>query len=297
MSVVHELLCQIEEKENLQYFRQPAPVETTTDNGLFVFDLPKEIINDFYGLKEYVRIANRGGNVRVLSITSSTYGEGASTIATYLSFLMAGGLVKQPAVPAAQQENNSLFNDSLRALVNHNRKSNVVPMDNESSNSRFSNRDDILLIDANLEQPGLHRYFGLPDEMGLGEIIEQNQDWKEYVRSVDNSNLKIITAGSAESKSIELLSSDRFRALVRQWRNTFKYVIIDTPPVLNSIESLSIASVSDGVILIVCAGQTRWENAQTAKMKLMSAKANVLGVALNRRKMDIPDGLYKRLVS
>ena len=295
MSVVHEMLCQLEDKGSLETAPWQGSAQQDGNNGLFVFDLPKEILNDFYGLKEYIRIANRGGNVRVLSITSSLYGEGASTIATFLSFLMAGGLVKEPAVPPVPGPSQSLFTDSLRALVNQKKADNVVPMD-EMLNDK-STRNDILLIDANLQNPGLHRYFGLAQEKGLGEIIEQNQDWREYTRRVDNSNLRIITAGTAQSKSIELLSSDRFRTLVRQWRNAFKYVIIDTPPVLASVESLSIASVSDGVVLIVCAGQTRWESAQDAKLRLMSAKANVLGVALNRRKMDIPDGLYKRLVS
>lgn len=294
MSVVHEMLSQLEVKGTLDTAAWQGSEQQTDSNGLFVFDLPKEILNDFYGLKEYIRIANRGGNLRVLSITSSLYGEGASTIATFLSFLMAGGLGKEPAVPAVQNPSQSLFTESLRAMVNQKKADNVIPMDGTFDKST---RNDILLIDANLQKPGLHRYFGLSQEKGLGEIIEQNQDWREYVRRVDNSNLRIITAGTAQSKSIELLSSDRFRTLVRQWRNAFKYVIIDTPPVLASVESLSIASVSDGVVLIVCAGQTRWENAQNAKMRLMSAKANVLGVALNRRKLDIPDGLYKRLVS
>ncbi len=305
MSVVHQLLSRVEEKENL-YFHTPVTTggTATQNQGLFVFDLPGEIINDFYGMKEYIRIANKSGNIRVLSITSSINGEGSSTIATYLSFLMAGGLGKKTDPRTLITEPDSLFTEDLRAIVKNNKTPNVVPInsfdgqtDTPIKTPVILDRNDILLVDANFNQPTLHRYFGIADNKGLGEIIEQNADWRDHLVPVQGSNLKIITAGKGESKPVELLSSERFRTLVRQWRNQFKYVIIDTPPVLTSVESLSVASVTDGVILIVCAGHTRWDSAQNAKRKLQASKINVLGVALNRRKMDIPDGLYRRLVS
>jgi len=300
MSVVHDLLCRLEEKENLTYTPWIEQERHFKNRGLFVFDLPQEIINDFYGLREYIRIANKSGNIRVLVITSSMNGEGSSTIATYLSFLMAGGLIKKIDSKRLADDSDSLFSDDLRAIVNNRKKSNIVPPDNIKNNSDTpvrTGRNDILLVDANLNQPCVHRYFDIDVENGLGEILEQNINWREYLTPIQGSNLKIITAGKADTKSVELLSSDRFRTMVRQWRNHFKHVIIDSPPVLTTIESMSVASVSDGVILIVCAGHTRWESAQNAKRKLIATKANLLGVALNRRKMDIPDGLYGRLIA
>jgi len=300
MSVVHDLLCRLEEKENLTYTPWIEQERHFKNRGLFVFDLPQEIINDFYGLREYIRIANKSGNIRVLVITSSMNGEGSSTIATYLSFLMAGGLIKKIDSKRLADDSDSLFSDDLRAIVNNRKKSNVVPLDkikNKPDIPVRTERNDILLVDANLNQPSVHRYFDIDVENGLGEILEQNINWREYLTPIQGSNLKIITAGKADTKSVELLSSDRFRTMVRQWRNHFKHVIIDSPPVLTSIESMSVASVSDGVILIVCAGHTRWESAQNAKRKLIATKANLLGVALNRRKMDIPDGLYGRLIA
>jgi len=305
MSVVHQLLSRVEEKENL-YVNMSAPTgkSATHNRGLFVFDLPGEILNDFYGMKEYIRIANKSGNIRVLSITSSMNGEGSSTIATYLSFLMAGGMGKKADPRTLVPEPDSLFTEDLRAIVKNNHAPNVVPMntlagqtDTTVSNPVNPGRNDFLLVDPNFNQPTLHRYFGIESNQGLGEVIEQNTDWRNCLIPVQGSALKIITAGKSDSKPVELLSSERFRTLVRQWRNQFKYVIIDTPPVLTSVESLSVASVTDGVVLIVCAGQTRWDSAQNAKRKLQASGINLLGVALNRRKMDIPDGLYRRLVA
>ncbi|OPZ68421.1 MAG: Tyrosine-protein kinase YwqD [bacterium ADurb.Bin478] len=66
-------------------------------------------------------------------------------------------------------------------------------------------------------------------------------------------------------------------------------MLIDTPAVLNYVDSLSVTAVVDGVILVVRAGQTRWEMAQNAKRKLLTAHATLLGVALNRRKPQVWD--------
>ena len=96
------MLNQVEVKEKVQ--TTPWAQKETAQNGLFVFDLPNEILNDFYDLKEYIRIANKQGDMRVLSIASASFGEGSSTIATYLAFLMSGGMAKKIENKFAEEE-------------------------------------------------------------------------------------------------------------------------------------------------------------------------------------------------
>ena len=110
------------------------------------------------------------------------------------------------------------------------------------------------------------------------------------------SHLQILKAGQTKTNPVDLLGSDGFRELVQEWKNEYRYVIFDSPAVLNYVDALSLAATVDGVVLVVKAGQTRWDSAQKAKQKLTSVQANLLGVTLNRRKMDIPDGLYKRMI-
>ena len=93
MSTIHQMINHLDQQELES--RPQIEQQNIEKRGIFVFDLPNEIINDFYDLKEYIRIANTQAKMRVLSIASSLPGEGASTIATYLSFLMAGGLVEK----------------------------------------------------------------------------------------------------------------------------------------------------------------------------------------------------------
>lgn len=314
MSIVHDMLSEVEKREKVNTPLWMAP--KSQKQGLFVFDLPREIVNDFYDLKEYIRIANLREQVRVLSIANSHDGEGSSSIATYLAFLMAGGLLtkveksmgsessepeeKSPTELHNITDSDRVFTDSFCSLNNKSATTQDEFKNWEDSiDSRYikvDNSECNLLVDGNLHQPSLNRYFGLEVENGLSEIIEENRDWNQYAKPVKDSNLKVITAGQSRINPAELLGSDRFRGLVREWKHEFRYVIFNSPPILTYVDSLSLASVVDGVVLVVRAGQTRWDTAQNAKRKLTAAQANLLGVTLNRRKMDIPDGLYKRLM-
>lgn len=286
MSVVHELLSEIEEKETST---SPWMGENSNPRkGLFVFDLPNEILNDFYDLKEYIRIANQRGKMRVLSIASSLMGEGSTTIAAYLAFLMTGkisrGVKNMRLVHTEDTANgtNRVFTEDFQSAYARETQKPV-----EKSETTSDDPYEILLIDANLHKPNLHNLFNVDVENGLAEILEHQLDWQQFIRPVEDSNLRLLTAGNTEMIPTELLGSEYFRGLVQQWREQFRYIIFDSPPVLSHADALSLATICDGVVLVVRAGQTRWEIAQSAKRKLSAARANVLGVALNRRRFGI----------
>lgn len=306
MSFVHDMLTDAEKH---------ARMERSSDqpkSGLFVLDMPNEIVSDFYDLREHVRIANKRGLVNTLAIADTSPGEGSSTIATFLALLMSSGLLTywrqqnsgQPTAKPAHSLCDIPESDGLlKSDVAHNMQR-VSTMDifqdwEKSIDRRFAfakTCDSILLVDANLHNPSIHRYFGLPATGGLAEVIEADKVWQHLTRPVRDSRLHLLTAGETTVNPIELLGSDRFRSLVHEWKHAFRYVIFNSPAVLSYVDSLSLASAVDGVVLVVKAGQTRWDNAQNAKEKLLAAQANLIGVTLNRRKMTILDGLYKRLI-
>ncbi len=312
MSVVLDMLTNTEEKQrvNPSTWTMPDTEQKISRSASFALDVPMDVMNDFYDLKEYIRIANQYKKVRSLAIANSSTGEGSSTIATYLAFLMGGGLLKRLEKDSIHKDGeqasfktpspgDARFAGDTPAMQNLKDVSTDDFNWEESVDSRYvtdDNSSNILLVDANLHQPSLHKYFGVDAKNGLAEIIEQNRDWTEAAMSIKDSNLKLITAGETSINPAELLGSDRFLDLVRKWKQQFRYVIFDSPSVLNHTDALSLASTVDGVVLVVRAGQTRWDNAQSAKRKLSTAQANLLGVTLNRQKNDIPDGLYKKLV-
>ncbi len=302
MSAIFDALEKIDAKEG-----NAAPPWSPEKNGgdgrVFSFDLPSEILSDFYDLREYIRIASLRGQMRVLAITSSTTGEGSSTIATFLAFLMANGLeknveagVKRAGVAAAQKQRTVPGDKHQVENIFQTDFSEYMQKEKARALIHGKKEGGILLVDANLNKPGLHRYFGLGVEDGLAEIIEKQMEWRYVAKSLRHGDLKVITAGKAQGNPADIIGSDAFRNMVTEWRDEFRYVVIDSPAVLNYVDALTISSIADGVILVVRAGQTRWEMAQNAKRKLTVAHANLLGVALNRHKLSIPDGYYKPLV-
>jgi capsular exopolysaccharide synthesis family protein len=280
-----------------------APAKGSANGGVLSFTLPREILSDFYDLREYIRIASMRNPLRVLSITSSVPGEGSSTITTVLAFLMANGLekkvekvIEEVAPQAAAEEETAEKDPAAEEIFQPEFSAFLEPDSQKVEESASSPEGGILLIDANLHTPSLHKYFGLEVEDGLADIIEKRADWRKVAKQVHQSDLKIITAGRVYNNPANLIGSDVFSDLLAEWRQVFRCVIIDSPSVLNYVDALTLAAMADGVILVVRAGNTRWEIAQNAKRKLVMAHANLLGVTLNRHKFSIPDNYYQPLV-
>ncbi|HNY90977.1 MAG TPA: CpsD/CapB family tyrosine-protein kinase [bacterium] len=324
MSAIFDELEKIDAKEGIAAPPWPAG-EESGQTGILPCSLPEEILSDFYDLREYIRIAGQRSQMRVLTIASSISGEGSSTIATLLAFLLSGGMEKGLAERVqAEAAGSDFIAGSELALADAPEQD--APAESASTSedavqeqrageeifqSRFTDyiqkeaaealiqaikKGGVLLVDANLYNPALHRFFGIEQDEGLAEIIEEKRDWRKLTRCLSQGDLHIITAGAAKGKPADIVGSEELRELVKSWREEFRYVIIDAPAVLNYVDALSLSALSDGVILVVRAGQTRWEVAQNAKRKLSVAQANLLGVALNRQKITIPDGFYNRLV-
>ena len=307
MSAIFDELEKIDAKKGMA---TPLwPVETRGEAELFPSNLPEEVLADFYDLREYIRIAGQRSQMHVISITSSLSGEGSSTIATALAFLLANGGENKMAVDAAMTSGDFATSSRERALrrgvdpaqpgaesIFQTEFTDYIQKEAAEALLQTIKRGGILLVDANLYSPGLHRFFGLDRDEGLAEIIEEQQDWRKLTRCMHDSDLHVITAGSAKGKPADLTGSSRFQELIKAWRAEFRYVIIDSPAVLDHVDALSLSALSDGVILVVRAGQTRWEVAQNAKRKLSVAQANLLGVALNRQKNIVPDGALNRLI-
>jgi len=88
---------------------------------------------------------------------------------------------------------------------------------------------------------------------------------------------------------------DRFGDLVTVLKNKYKYILVDSPPVIPFIDATRICEVTDGVIMIVESEGTRSEVVDHALDRLKSAGAEILGIILNKREFHIPKGVYRFL--
>jgi capsular exopolysaccharide synthesis family protein len=137
----------------------------------------------------------------------------------------------------------------------------------------------VLLLECDLRKPRIHQYLGLPQGRGVSDLLQQSPETPTapYIRRV--GQLSVLTGGLPLANPLEILSSDRTRSLLSQLRREFQYIVVDLPPILPIADSQILAELSDGVILVVRAHQTRRELFQHALDRF--AVPNILGVVLN----------------
>ena len=153
----------------------------------------------------------------------------------------------------------------------------------------------VLLIDANMRTPNLRELFDIENEEGLTDIV-LNSDSKPYkVINFEPSYLFVLATGGNYVGPVSLFESERFDAFLRNAREDFDYIILDSAPIPSFAEARVLCEKVDGVVLVVESGKLRRHVALRAKKELEDAGARILGVVLNKRKYHIPEWLYKRL--
>ena len=141
---------------------------------------------------------------------------------------------------------------------------------------------DVILLDADLRRPRVHRLLTLSNQIGLSDLFRGNLELQSVKRDVeDNPKMQAITSGSLPPNPAELLGSARMDQILDEITSSAKMVIIDSPPSLVSDATILSAKV-DGVILVLQPGKTNVDSAVAALEQLQRADARVLGVVLNR---------------
>ncbi len=158
------------------------------------------------------------------------------------------------------------------------------------------NGSRVLLIDADLRRPSLHKDFGKPRSPGLTNSIAQIEQGgileTPAIHETDVERLSLMPAGHSTPSPAELLSSERLAKLIADCRSIFDYVIIDAPPILGLADAVVLSRMADGVVLVAAAGHTGKENFRVAVRRLQQVQAPLLGVVLNRVDLESPDYAY-----
>ena len=109
------------------------------------------------------------------------------------------------------------------------------------------------------------------------------------------SNLWVVTYRPAQTDCPRLTSLDRFQTLIEDLRRDFTYIVIDSPPLGEYPDAALFARMSDGLVMVVEANDTRRDTARKAKEMLEAGGVSVLGAVLNKRTFPIPEAVYRRL--
>ncbi|WP_205370224.1 tyrosine-protein kinase domain-containing protein [Thermoleptolyngbya sp. PKUAC-SCTB121] len=142
----------------------------------------------------------------------------------------------------------------------------------------------VLLVDADLRRPTLHERLSLPNDLGLTDLLSDNDvSLKQVIRRRSpDSSLYIITAGSMAPNPIRLLTSPRMQEVARQCAGLFDLVIYDTPPILNLADSSVVAAYTNGTLIVASLGQVQRKQLSDALETFRVSNLPILGIVANR---------------
>jgi capsular exopolysaccharide synthesis family protein len=141
----------------------------------------------------------------------------------------------------------------------------------------------VLLVDADMRRPGLHRPLRLTNERGLSQVLIGQARVRDVIQRTVDPNLLAITAGKTPPNPSELLASERMKTLLANLSHgPFDWIVIDTPPVLAVTDAVILAPAVSGVTFVVGAEMTRRRLAERALETITAAHPKMTAVVLNK---------------
>jgi len=144
-----------------------------------------------------------------------------------------------------------------------------------------------LVIDADFRKPSLAKHFGVSEDAGLSVFLAGFDRFR--VEPTSHPNLFVLPPGPVPPNPVALLNSERFSRTLDTLSEKFRFILIDSPPVLTVTDANIMGSKVDGVILVVQAGKTPKDIVKKAHLQLARAGAFILGGVINRADLSSPD--------
>jgi capsular exopolysaccharide synthesis family protein len=152
---------------------------------------------------------------------------------------------------------------------------------------------NVILIDADLRRPQLHKFFDIEQSRGLVQLISDTEGRLEsYIQETSVENLSLLTAGSRASNPSALFGSERFLQVLEEAKGAADVVLLDSPPVLYSSDALVIAGEVDRVLLVIGAGMLRGDTISRARQALGMVRVKQVDAVLNRVRRDADTYAY-----
>src|SRR4051794_9930120 len=138
----------------------------------------------------------------------------------------------------------------------------------------------VLLLEGDLWRPQLHTYFlpERPDRPGLQQVLERRTAMADAVVTLEGSSLDVLLAGASEVAG-DLMSGRRMSEVLNEARTAYEIVVVDSPPMTLLASARSLAARSDGVVMVVRAGQSKRHDIEKTLAALGPEK--LIGAVLN----------------
>ena len=194
----------------------------------------------------------------------SSFTEGLRSLAMNLRYLMADdGQIKTLAVTSSTSaEGKSTISHNLGIVL-----------------AEFELR--VLIVDADLRKPKLHKLARISNEAGLSDAITKEKPWTDYIQEGSVKNLHLITAGATSPNPIALLNSEKMKQLIQEWETAYDYVLIDTPPIGVIADAKSLANEVDSILFISGIQRVTRKAISNALDVLRNSQCHIAGVVAN----------------
>lgn len=141
----------------------------------------------------------------------------------------------------------------------------------------------VLLLDADIRKSAYQSRFKVDGAVtGLSQYLSGQVGGRGLIYATSFPNIHIIFAGPTAPNPSELLNEENFSTLLKEARDCYDYVLIDTPPIGNIIDAAVVAKECDGAILVVEADTVSYKVAQKAKSQIERSGCRMLGAVLNK---------------
>src|SRR6202142_3918533 len=151
----------------------------------------------------------------------------------------------------------------------------------------------VLLIDADLRRPSIHKTLGMGPKMGLSNGLTRNATLQQAsIPSTILPDLFILPAGTPPPNPAELLASTKMKNVLEELRKQYDHIVIDSPPTLSVTDAVVMSTSADAVVLVIRSGHTTKPALRRARDILLQVNARVCGVLVNAVDLSSPDYYY-----
>jgi succinoglycan biosynthesis transport protein ExoP len=151
----------------------------------------------------------------------------------------------------------------------------------------------VLLIDADLRRPSIHKTLGLGPQIGLSNVLTGTATLQQaIIPSTILPDLFILPAGTPPPNPAELLASAKMKNVLEELRRHYDHIVIDSPPTLSVTDAVVMSTAADAVVLVIRSGHTTKPALRRARDILLQVNARVCGVLVNAVDLNSPDYYY-----
>lgn len=174
------------------------------------------------------------------------------------------------------------FNGKMQTIV----ITSVMPHEGKSSIALYLGiamaemGKETVVVDADCRRPMISNYLKQRPQKGLMDVMSNETDIDSAITATSQPGLYFLDTKTL-ANPVEVLSSKRFREVMKSLEERFDTIIIDTPPLFSFIEAAVLAQQADGTVLVIRPGQTEIKAAQEVVEQLNKANAKIIGVVLN----------------